>query len=620
MNILEKILEESFLDYSAFVLQRRAIPDARDGFKYTARQILHAQLREKLDAKHPFKKSQKSVAAATSFSYVHGDASCYEQIIRMGRPLVQRYFLEEFNGNEGTIINSSDYSAQRYTECRLSPLGMALFDYLKVLPKENWSPTYDEEGEFPLVLPSVGYYNICNGSFGSIGVGLISSIPQFNLGQINRAICDLISDPTIEPCILPDFASGGILLNPKTTLDSLNRGEGRSALLRGVVKKNIKEKYLEVVELPYGVYTNTICVELQKALDKGKPPFKDFKDLTKTKVQIRIYTDKLDECEKWLYKNTSVQKHFTIKLIMLDNGKKPRLFTFKEALLAHIEHAKKIYRLQFENQLDTLKSREEIIRGLIRAHSIIDDIIYVIKEESTSRADAIKNLISHFDFTELQATAIVDMKLHMLTKIDIGKLEDELNMNLGLQEDLKKILENEDLFNEELKSRYLSIANAYGDKRRTQIYQGDEFESQQDGEVSDKEFMIFGGGQEYMTVITEDPQTVAVDIMYSSLIIPGDEVVILTDQFRGFTRKANQFVLGRGRWKDLIKLNDGEKVIGIYPRREVETAQFVIIETDMGKFAVHQSYSTRGKKLVSKKLLVQDVELSDSHEGLPQIR
>ena len=112
MNILEKILEESFLDYSAFVLQRRAIPDARDGFKYTARQILHAQLREKLDAKHPFKKSQKSVAAATSFSYVHGDASCYEQIIRMGRPLVQRYFLEEFNGNEGTIINSSDYSAQ----------------------------------------------------------------------------------------------------------------------------------------------------------------------------------------------------------------------------------------------------------------------------------------------------------------------------------------------------------------------------------------------------------------------------------------------------------------------------------------------------------------------------
>ena len=625
MNILEKILEESFLDYSAFVLQRRAIPDARDGFKYTARQILHAQLREKLDAKHPFKKSQKSVAAATSFSYVHGDASCYEQIIRMGRPLVQRYFLEEFNGNEGTIINSSDYSAQRYTECRLSPLGMALFDYLKVLPKENWSPTYDEEGEFPLVLPSVGYYNICNGSFGSIGVGLISSIPQFNLGQINRVICDLISDPTIELCILPDFASGGILLNPKTTLDSLNRGEGRSALLRGVVKKNIKEKYLEVVELPYGVYTNTICVELQKALDKGKPPFKDFKDLTKTKVQIRIYTDKLDECEKWLYKNTSVQKHFTIKLIMLDNGKKPRLFTFKEALLAHIDHAKKVYRLQFENQLDALKSREEIIRGLIRAHSIIDDIIYVIKEESTSRADAIKNLISHFEFTELQATAIVDMKLHMLTKIDITKLEGELEQNLIDQDYINKILSDEEVFNTHLKERYMEVADKYGDKRRTQIYHGDEFESQQDGEVSDKEFMIFGGGQEYMTVTTEDPQTIAVDIMYSSLIIPGDEVVIITDQFRGFTRKSNQFVLGRGRWSDLIKLNEGEKVIAVYPRREIETSQFAILETDTGKIAVHQSYiltgaSTRGKKLVSKKLLVQDVELSDSHEGLPQIR
>ena len=157
------------------------------------------------------------------------------------------------------------------------------------------------------------------------------------------------------------------------------------------------------------------------------------------------------------------------------------------------------------------------------------------------------------------------------------------------------------------------------------VLHGDEFESQQDGEVSDKEFIIFGGGQEYMTVTHEDPQTIAVDIIYSSLIIPGDEVIILTDQFRGFTRKANQFVLGRGRWKDLIKLNDGEKVISVYPRREIETAQFAIIETDMGKFAVHQSYiltgaSTRGKKLVSKKLLVQDVELSDSHEGLPKIR
>ena len=625
MNTLEKILEESFLNYSAFILQRRAIPDARDGFKYTARQILHAQLREKLDAKHPFKKSQKSVAAATSFSYVHGDSSAYEQIIRMGRPLVQRYFFEEFNGNEGTIINSDDYSAPRYTECRLSSLAMDLFQYLSVLPKNQWSPTYDEEGEFPLVLPSVGYYNICNGSFGSIGVGLISSIPQFNLKEVNSTIVSLIDDPTCECDLLPDFASGGILLNPNTVKETLRRGEGKSALLRGVIKKNAKEKYLEIVELPYGVYTNTVCVELQKALDKEKPPFKDFKDLTKTKVQIRIYTDKLDECETWLYKNTSVQKHYTIKLIMLDGGKKPKLFTLKEMLLAHIDHAKFIFREQFKEQLNKLLGREEIIRGLIRAHSIIDDIIYVIKEESTSRADAISNLQHHFDFTLAQATAIVDMKLHMLTKIDITKLEGELEQNLTDQNYINEILADEAVFNTHLKERYNEIASKYGDKRRTQVYLFDDYETQQDGETLWNEFLLVGGEEEYIGATVEEPLTIAIELKFSSLILPDDEVIVLTNQLRGFTLKANQFKSGRNRWNELIKLNKDEKIIYAAPRRDFETSQYIIIETPDGKYALHQSYvltgaSKRGKKLVSKKLLAQDIELSDSNEGLPQIR
>lgn len=269
---LESILEESFLNYSAFVLQRRAIPDVRDGMKYTARQILHAQYKDKLDCKHPFKKSQKSVAAATSFSYVHGDASCYEQIVRMGRPLVQRFFMEEFHGNNGTPCSSDDYSAPRYTEARLSGLTLQCMQYLNdgVLAEKDWSPTYDEEGKFPLVLPSLGFYGLCNGSFGSIGVGLISSIPQFNLREMNQAIINLINDENATVDLLPDFASGGILLNPETVRRSLAAGEGKSALLRGIIKKFPKEGYLEVVELPYGVYTNTVCVELEKAKDKGK--------------------------------------------------------------------------------------------------------------------------------------------------------------------------------------------------------------------------------------------------------------------------------------------------------------------------------------------------------------
>lgn len=628
MEYLEKILEESFLNYSAFVLQRRAIPDARDGLKYTGRQILHAQFKDKLDAKHPFKKSQKSVAAATSFSYVHGDSSAYEQIVRMGRPLVQRYFLEEFNGNQGTIINSDDYSAPRYTESRLSALGLELFNFINKggLTEDSWSPTYDEEGVFPLVLPSVGFYNICNGSFGSIGVGLISSIPQFNLREVNQTICNLIGDPNTDVDLLPDFASGGILLNPKTTAASLAKGEGKSALIRGVVKQNKKEGFLEITELPYGVYTNTICIELQKAADKGKPPFDSFKDLTKTSVHIRIYSKHLDELEEWLYKNTSVQKHYTIKLIMLDKGKLPRLFTLKEALLEHIDHAKGVLRRAYEFDLNKLKTREEIIRGLIRAHSIIDQIIGVIKNESSGRADAIKNLIARFEFSEIQATAIVDMKLHMLTKIDIGRLEEELKFNLDEQAELQGILADESLFNARLMVYYKTISDAYGDKRRTKVFDGDNFESDQDGATVDVPFMMVGDGEKFLATTRPQDQALPDGFEYSCAVSPDDEVVIITDQFRGFKRNATQIPMGENLWSSTLKLNKGEKVVCVQPLAAFETAQYVIVKLDSGDtYSVHQSYiltgaSQRGKKLVSKKVQVQSVELSESNEGLPQLR
>lgn len=625
-NNLENILEESFLNYSAFVLQRRAIPDARDGFKYTARQILHAQFKDKLDAKHPFKKSQKSVAAATSFSYVHGDSSAYEQIVRMGRPLVQRYFLEEFNGNQGTIINSDDYSAPRYTEARLSTLGLELFNYIKkgVLPDGSWAPTYDEEGVFPLVLPSVGFYNIVNGSFGSIGVGLISSIPQFNLREVNQAICDLIADSNATVSLLPDFASGGILLNPKTTAASLAKGEGKSALLRGKVKPNISGKYLEIVELPYGVYTNTICVELQKAADKGKVPFKDFVDLTKTTVQIRIYADNLHECEEWLYKNTSLQKHYTIKLIMLDNGKLPKLFSLKEMLLCHIEHAKEVYRKQFEYDLNALKAREEVLMGLIRAHSIIDQIIDVIRNKSEGRADAIVNLRKEFNFTELQATAIADMKLHMLTKIDITKLEGELEQNRTEQGNIISILNDPEEFKFRLKQEYLRVAHTYGDERRTKIANTDAFESK-DGEQITQDFYMSTSGSTgcvYQPGDSDDETA-----LFSNHFEPNDEVIMITSQLRGFTRKASSFAFGHFAWNEILKLNKDERVLAVFPRHIMETSDFMLVKdaTSGEEYAVHQSYiltgaSVRGKKLVSKKIEIQDVTLSTVSEGKPQLR
>lgn len=615
MANLEKILEESFLNYSAFVLQRRAIPDVRDGMKYTARQILHAQYKDKLDCAHPFKKSQKSVAAATSFSYVHGDASCYEQIVRMGRPLVQRYFMEEFHGNNGTPCSSSDYSAPRYTEARLSSIGLQIFQYLNdgVIDEKDWSPTYDEEGKFPLVLPSLGFYGLCNGSFGSIGVGLISSIPQFNLREMNHALIALINDPKAEIDILPDFASGGILLNPQTVKRSLAEGEGKSALLRGVIEKHPKEGYLEVTELPYGVYTNTVCVELEKAKEANQAPFKDFKDLSKKSVRLRIYSDNLDKCEKWLYKNTSVQKFFTIKLIMLRGGKMPKKFSLKEAMLEHIAHTKSVLRRHYEHELQVLKNRAEVINGFIRLQSILDEVITAIRAVDGGKSAVIIMLRRDFEFTELQATAIADRRLHQLSKFDIRALEGELEENIEKQRGIEGILGDATIFNGKLSDIYQQVADTYGDARRTRISDADEWESSASGKV-EKDAYCYLSTTGYIAAYSRDDEDLAG--CDDRLIInrqPNDVLCIVTNQLRAFARNVGDLSTGRSKWEDLLSLKDGETVIGVMSKSEFDALSSVVFEmADGTERTLHPSFITtaaskRGKKILAGKTMATNL-------------
>lgn len=615
MANLEKILEESFLNYSAFVLQRRAIPDVRDGMKYTARQILHAQYKDKLDCAHPFKKSQKSVAAATSFSYVHGDSSCYEQIVRMGRPLVQRYFMEEFHGNNGTPCSSSDYSAPRYTEARLSSIALQIFQYLNdgVIDEKDWSPTYDEEGKFPLVLPSLGFYGLCNGSFGSIGVGLISSIPQFNLREMNQALIALINDPKAEIDILPDFASGGILLNPQTVKRSLTEGEGKSALLRGVIEKHPKEGYLEVTELPYGVYTNTVCVELEKAKEANQAPFKDFKDLSKKSVRLRIYSDNLDKCEKWLYKNTSVQKFFTIKLIMLRGGKMPKKFSLKEAMLEHIVHTKGVLRRHYEHELQVLKNRAEVINGFIRLQSILDEVIAAIRAVDGGKSAVIVMLRRDFEFTELQAMAIADRRLHQLSKFDIRALEGELEENIEKQHGIEGILGDATIFNGKLSDIYQQVADTYGDARRTRISDTDEWESSASGKV-EKDAYCYLSTAGYVAAYSRDDEDLAG--CDDRLIInrqPDDILCIVTNQLRAFARNVSDLSTGRSKWEDFLSLKDGEIVIGVMSKSEFDALSSVVFEmADGTERTLHPSFITtaaskRGKKILAGKTMATNL-------------
>ena len=600
-TLIEDVVEDSFINYSAFVLQRRSLPDVRDGMRYTQRQILHAAFRDKMTYDKKAVKSQKMVSSATNFSYCHGDTSAYGQIIRMGRPFVSQNLLIDIVGNYGTPIQGNDYAASRYTEAKLSELTTYIFNYINedTLDSKDWSPTYDEEGFFPLVLPSVGYYNICNGLFGAISSTLVSSIPQFNIVEVNEELCKMIDNPDYEPEVLPDFSSGGVLLNPETTKRSLKKGDGKSALIRGEIKK--EKNYIVVKSLPYGVYTNTICKELAAALDKDKAPFSDFKDLTQQEVDIRIYGENLNEIEQWVYSNTSVQKFFMIKLIMLDNGKTPKLFTLKEAFQAHLDHSSKVLKRHYDFVLNKLLRRQEIIDGLLRAYSILDEVITLIKK-SSGRADSILNLIKSFSFTQIQAEAIVDLRLHKLSSLDIEALRRELEENKKECNEVQLLLDDKALFNNALKKHYKDIAKKFGKPRKTKIFDLDIFEAEEEGKAI-VEPAFFSTKEGFYIIQSEVEQKIE-PLDSAKRVVPEDNLIFVTSNNRAFLRSVSDLVYGRTEYVDELKLKDDEKVIFCDTVKNIEKHQMIKIEyEDKKETTVHNSFiliaaSQRGRKIM----------------------
>lgn len=471
---IEEVLSTAFLNYAGYNLQRRAIPDARDGFKWGARQLLHAQMLGGFTYNKPFKKAIKSVSQAMGFSYVHGDASAYGTFIRMAKPFSYRYPLQEVNGNYGTLINPDDHSASRYVELR----GSELSSYsLKDLDKDTiteWEDTYDLEGKFPKVLPSKGFYNIVNGCI-SIGSGMACSIPPTNLKEVNEALIKLLKNPNIEDdeiICYPDFPTGAMLLNKNEVKQSMLSGNGKACKIRAIIEYDATERCFIVKEMPYSTFTNTICNELATLMEEQPNcGIKNFVDYTGVKSDLRIYLDKKvnpDKALKNLYKNTSLQTFYTINIVMLDNGITPKMFGWREALQAHIDHEKIVYRRGFEFDLAKIEKRIHILNGLLIAVANIEEVVKIIKA-STSTAVASKKLCENFLLDEGQAKAILDMKLSRLANLEVQKLENEKEKLQIEGARIKDILTNEQLFNQELIKGWKEVSEKFGDARRTKI-------------------------------------------------------------------------------------------------------------------------------------------------------
>ena len=315
MSKLKPIIEDSFIQYSGAVLQNRALVDVRYGLKPSSRQIFYSMLLNKLTSDKPYKKTANAVGMAMADFYIHGDSSCEGVIMRAGQPFAMRYPLIDVKGNAGSLIESGNWAAMRYTESRLSKISNLLFADINKDTIDEWRDSYDNTKQYPAVLPTKGYYNICNGTMG-IGIGMACSVPQYNLKEMNQALEHLLLNPDCdfnEIYIAPDFATGAVLLNEDEVKESMKKGNGFACKLRSVVDYDKKENCFVVTETPYSVYTNTICGELENIINSEENPGVDrFNDLTGKTPLIKIYLTKKANPNKvlrYLYKNTSLQSH-----------------------------------------------------------------------------------------------------------------------------------------------------------------------------------------------------------------------------------------------------------------------------------------------------------------------
>lgn len=474
MAELKPIIEQSMIQYAGAVIQSRALVDVRDGLKPSARQIFYTMYKYGYNSNKPYHKTAAVVGETLKHFYIHGDSSSEGIIMRSAQPFALRYPLVEVKGNAGSQIESGNWAAPRYTESRLSKLGDIIFDDINKDTIIEWKDNYANDEQYPSILPTKGFYGICNGTSG-IAVGMASSIPQYNLRELNNALIYLIDNPDCDfenIYCAPDFATGAILYNENEVKESMKNGTGFACKLRSIVEFDSKERCFVVTEIPYGVYTNTICGELEEIVNgENNPGIERFNDLTGEKPLIKIYLAKKanpDKVLKFLYKETSLQHYYSINFTMLDKGRFPRVFTWKEMLQAHIDHEREVYRRGFEYDLRKIENRIHIIDGLLICLAHIEEVVATIKSSVSTTAASLA-LQKTYILDEVQAKAVLDMKLSRLAHLEVKKLEDEKTSLEKESARIHEILENEELFKNELKNGWRQVSEKFGDDRRTKI-------------------------------------------------------------------------------------------------------------------------------------------------------
>jgi DNA gyrase subunit A len=524
-------------------------------------------------------------------------------------------------------MSSGNWAAPRYTASRLSEFSVRLFNDIDKNTIKEWRDNYDDTEQYPSVLPTKGFYNIVNGTMG-IGIGAASSIPQFNIKEVNHALEVLLLNPDVEfdeIYCAPDFATGALLLNEKEVKEALKNGQGAACKLRSVVEWDSSERCFIVSQIPYSVYTNTICGELEEILndDLNNPGIERFNDLTGVDPLIKIYLTKKanpDRVLKYLYKNTSLQSYFGINMTMLDDGRYPKVFGWKAALQAHIDHEKIVYRRGFEFDLAKIEKRIHILDGLLICIANIDEVVKVIKT-SASTAAASKELQNRFLLDDEQAKAVLDMKLSRLANLEVKKLEDERDTLDVKARFIRTVLNNEDIFNQQLIDGWREIAQKFGDARRTQIL-NIENESDEPTEKKQLSLSFTNKGAVFVTE-TSSLYSQRRNGIGTKLKLEKDEILVdniigeNTETILFFTNKGNYYHMKMGEFNigekqylaNYFSIEDNETLttaVGINPNNAAKNIVFVTKNGLIKKSRLSEYNMKRNAAALAIKLDVND--------------
>ncbi len=565
---LEEIMETGFGRYSKEIIQERALPDVRDGLKPVQRRILFDMYISHFTHDKPHKKSAKAVGDIMGRFHPHGDSSIYEALIRMSQPWKMRECFIDIHGNNGSIDGDGP-AAMRYTEARLTKLAETMLTSInKNTVEMAWN--FDDEEKEPTVLPASFPNLLVNGSTG-ISAGYATNIPPHNLSEVIDATIKRIDSPNCKLETImdimpgPDFPTGGVIEGKNGLIDAYTKGKGKVVLTSDCeIIKNGSKKQIIVHSIPYEVVKEQLIKKITEIkLDKKIEGINDVIDESDHEHMARIIIDLKSSANaelvlNYLLKNTDLQINYNFNMVAIVN-RRPKLIGILETLDAFIKHQSEVITRRTKFDLDHARSQYHILEGLIKAISILDEVIRIIRG-SKNKSDAITNLSQEYDFTFEQAKAIVELQLYRLTNTDIVALQEEMEKlakNIHIWE---QILNNEDALKHVMKTELKIIKKEYGNKRRTKIKEN----------------------------VTE----IKLDMMD---MIPKENVVVVVTN-EGYIKRVSQKSYA-SRGQDETTLKPGDFIISLF---ELTTLDKILVFTSLGNYLyipVHKIPEAKWKEL-----------------------